>query len=225
MNSIIKRKIKIAKKTANILSIVPHIKMIALSGSVANLSAKNESDIDIFIVTRKNFIFSVRYLCVFLITIFGLKCNPKKNEFADKISLSFFLNENNLNMDRLSKNSKEENLRAKWIYEIIPMYDEHLTYLDFMDKNSWVKKYYKNYYTYMTIKTKNIKLNYILYFFKKIFELISFVGVGYIFEKIVRHIQIQRLFNFKHKYFGHEKMIINDQIIKLHCTSEDKELF
>lgn len=227
MKDLIKIKIKIAKRAVMLLKIVPNIRFIALSGSVANCSATEKSDIDLFIIAKNNYIFSTRYLCVFLLTIFNLKSIPSENKIANKICLSLFLNENNLNMDRLESNTKEEKLRAKWIYDIVPMYDEKNKYLEFVDKNSWVKKYYRDYYTHMSCKSKNITYDYFLYLIKKIFEIIMFFGIGYIFEKIVRHIQVQRLFNFKHQHLGYEKMIINDQIIKLHCCKKNghKELF
>jgi predicted nucleotidyltransferase len=216
MNKCLKHKIKIAKFAAKILQFIPYIRMISLCNSVACGNPKKDSDIDFFIVAKDKHIFTVRYAAVFLLTIFRLKPIPKKNQTKDKICLSLFLNSFNLNLDRLNQNKQQEYQRALWIADTIPIFDEAHTYLDFVDKNSWVKKYYKNYYIHMLKKNKNIKNIFIIFIVRKFIEFVFLCGIGFVLEKILRMIQIKRLFNFKHSHHGHEKMIINDQIIKLH---------
>jgi len=225
MKNYLRKKIKLAKFISKIFQIIPYIRMIAVCDSVARGTAKPESDIDLFIVAKNNHIFTTRYIAVFLITILGLKSLPKEKKIANKICLSFFLNNKHLNLDRLSKDSKEEILRAEWIMDLIPIFDESHTYLDFVDKNSWVKKINKNYYSVMIAKSKNIRSLWLLYILRKFLEFILFFGIGWILEHIVRSIQVKRLFNFKNAHFGCEKMIINDQIIKLHYIDKNGKKF
>lgn len=223
----LRKKIKIARFATRLFELIPYHKMTALCNSVAEGVADEDSDIDLFIIARNKHIYTVRYLAVFILTVFGLKSRPREGNTANKICLSIILNSSNLNLDRLNSNSKEEKLRANWIKNIVPLYDDNHTYLDFIDKNSWVKKYYPKYYSEMLSKTKDIKTSWFFFLVKKIFEIILFFGIGWVVEKIVRSIQIKRLYRFKHKHVGREKMLINDQIIKLHFLpkNDHKELF
>jgi len=227
MDKILSQKIKIAKLVVGILQYIPFIRMVALCNSITKGDVNQDSDIDFFIVTEHKYIFTVRYMAVFLITILGLKSRPDKGICKDKICLSFFLSNFSLNLDRLNRNKEEEVLRANWISNLVPVFDESNTYLDFVDKNSWVKKYDKNYYTKMASKTKNIKVSTFAFIIRKIIETISFFLIGWIVENIVRNIQINRLLRFKHSHFGEERMVINDQIIKLHykVKKESCELY
>lgn len=227
MNKCLSQKLKIARRASIILQYVPYIRLISLCNSVACGNPKEESDIDLFIVAKDKHIFTVRYATIFLLTLFGLKVEPRKGKIKDKVCVSLFLSNHSLNLDRINLNKNEEKLRAQWIMDTYPLFDEGNNYLDFLDKNSWVKKFDIHYYTKMIKKTKNIRLSSGIFIWRKFIEFILLFGIGWIIEYIVRIIQTKRLFRFKHNHFGEERMIINDQIIKLHFKSpqDEKPLF
>jgi len=227
MNNVLRQKLHIARRASKILQLIPYVRMIALCNSVATGKPKEKSDIDFFVVAKNKHIFTVRYTAVFLLAIFGLKPIPQKGKIKDRVCVSLFLGSNALNLDRLNRNKSEESQRAFWILDTIPLFDEGHTYLDFVDKNSWVKKYYRNFYTRMSQKSRDIHLSIMLFVWRKILEFILLFGIGWVIEKIVRAIQIKRLLRFKHAHFGKERMLINDQIIKLHFKrpQDKKPLF
>lgn len=219
MNKCLNQKLKIARKTSTIIQYVPYVRLISLCNSVACGTSQEESDIDLFIVAKDKHIFTVRYATIFLLTLFGLKIEPQKGKIKDKICVSLFLSDKSLNLDRLNKNKKEEKLRAQWILNTYPLFDESHSYLDFLDKNSWIKKFDSHYYLKMLKKSKNIRLSGFIFVWRKFIEFVLLFGIGWFIEYIVRLIQLKRLFRFKHAHFGEERMMINDQIIKLHFQS------
>lgn len=223
MQQLLKQKLKIAKRAAKILQVVPYIRMIALCNSVAKGKVHPDSDIDLFIIARHSHIFSVRYFTIFWLTLFGLKSYPDKGICANRVCTSFFLSDLALNLDRLNTSKRDELLRADWILNIVPIFNDSNAYMDFVDKNSWVKKYYQRYYLDMSAKSKNIKVSIGMFILRKITEFVLFFGIGWVIERIVRAIQIQRLMRFKHSHHGEERMVINDQIVKLHYFHDDKK--
>ena len=223
MTQILIQKLKIAKRAVILLQLVPYIRMIALCNSVAKGKVCAQSDIDLFIIARHNHIFTVRYFTIFFLTLFGLKTYPQKGICANRVCTSFFLSDYSLNLDRLNTGKRDRLLRADWILNLIPIFNDSNAYMDFVDKNSWIKKYYKSYYLDMSVKSRNISVSIGMFILRKMLELIFYFGIGWIVEKIVRHIQIQRLMRFKHAHHGEERMVINDQIIKLHYRSDDKK--
>lgn len=221
MNKSLQQKLAIARRVAYIFQLIPYVRMIGLCNSVACGTAKPKSDIDLFIIAKDKHIFTVRYGAVLLQTILGLKPYPDKKQSFNRISLSFFLSMNALNLDRICKNKREETMRVNWITNLVPLYDENNTYLDFIDKNSWVKKFKPKYYFDMSKRSKDIKFSFSMFVLQKIQEVILFFGLGYLIEGIVRAIQIKRLLKLKHSHTGKEKMVINDQMIKLHYIEKN----
>lgn len=77
----IKDKYQISKKKLNnwrlrlyfhLLSYFPQIKLVGLSGSMAMMNAEENDDIDLFIITAKNRLFTGRFIAVVLAKLLGL---------------------------------------------------------------------------------------------------------------------------------------------------------
>ncbi|MFK7780066.1 MAG: hypothetical protein QM490_02865 [Candidatus Gracilibacteria bacterium] len=155
---------------------IPGLKMVGIGNSVSMNSAKNSSDIDLFIVTSNNSMWLVRILITLIFQIMGIRKTNKKH--SGRFCLSFFSTIDGLDFN----NFKIENdiYLYFWIIYFKPILDYNNTYQLFLNKNaSWVdfskysdilednKKYIK--YTGKS-KLKNNKIIYILNnLFKKIF--------------------------------------------------------
>src|SRR3989338_9502543 len=60
------KKINFARKISSLLFIIPGVKIVAVTGNLAMLSADENDDIDLLVVTGKNRIWLIRFLCVVL---------------------------------------------------------------------------------------------------------------------------------------------------------------
>lgn len=56
-----------------LLSLAPQIKLIGLSGSISMMNAKEDDDIDLFIITAKNRLFTGRFIALALAQLLGLR--------------------------------------------------------------------------------------------------------------------------------------------------------
>lgn len=93
------RKIKIAKKFARIFALLPFIQTIYLVNSIGAYNLRDNSDIDFFIITKKERIWLSRFFTAGLAKI--LHKRPNKKTKRDKICLSFYLAEDNLDLSKL----------------------------------------------------------------------------------------------------------------------------
>ncbi len=93
------RKIKIARKFAKVFSYFPFVLVIYLVNSIGKYNLRNSSDIDFFIITKNKRIWLSRFFCAGLAKI--LHKRPNKKTKKDKICLSFYLSENNLDLSKL----------------------------------------------------------------------------------------------------------------------------
>ncbi|MCX7881369.1 MAG: nucleotidyltransferase domain-containing protein [Patescibacteria group bacterium] len=67
-----------------LLSFFPQIKLVGLSGSIAMMNAKEDDDIDLFIITAKNRLFTGRFIAIILAELLGLR--RKRNFQVDFVN-------------------------------------------------------------------------------------------------------------------------------------------
>jgi hypothetical protein len=98
------KKIKIAKRAAWLLHFIPSIKMIAVCN---NFYYRPQSDIDFFIITAPHRLWLTRFFATIILEIFCLRARGKKT--ADKVCLSFYLSEDNLNLESVLLKKSDSN--------------------------------------------------------------------------------------------------------------------
>lgn len=134
------KKMEIAKKASNILGFIPSIKMIAVTGSLAMGNAGDESDIDLFIITGKNLLWTTRIFAYLFICLFGIqRRSPMDKVQKDKLCLNMWLDESDL-----AWLSSRNIYTAHEIAQVIPLINKANTYEKFLSKNKWILKYWPN---------------------------------------------------------------------------------
>lgn len=128
-------KIVKAKKVARILDYIPSVELVGISGSLALRSAKSNDDIDLFIITSANFLWTTRLLCTLLLDMVGLRRRPGEKAVKDKICINMFLSSSDLSL-------KERNVyTAHEIVQMVPILNKKMMYEHFMVANKWIVKY------------------------------------------------------------------------------------
>lgn len=135
-----KLKLEKAKKVAALLSIIPSIKFIGLSGAVAVGNSDIDDDIDLFIITESNMIWTTRFITTFFLQLLGKKRSKNKKNSEDKICLNMFIANNSLSF----KKDRQDLYTAHEIVQLVPLLDKDNTYTNFIDQNKWVSKFLPN---------------------------------------------------------------------------------
>lgn len=136
-----KRKFDIAKRAANLLSRVPTIKAVALTGALAMGNATDESDIDLMIITKKDTLWITRIISLIALRFFGFDVRRYgERDEKDKLCLNIWLDETNLSWDKKRRNI----YTAHEIAQAKPLVSKQVTFDRFLDKNSWIKEYWPN---------------------------------------------------------------------------------
>ncbi len=133
------KKLEIALNATRLLKIIPTIKMIAVTGSLAMGNSTDESDIDLMIITSKNTLWITR-LCVYCMLYairYKLRRPRVKNE-RDALCLNMWLDESDLVF-------RSRNLyTAHEIAQIVPLVNKNKTYEKFLWKNKWILNWWPN---------------------------------------------------------------------------------
>ena len=134
------KKMEIAKKASEVLSLVPSVKMVSVTGSLAMADAADESDIDLFVITSANLLWITRLLVYFILKVykFDLRKAGDKNQ-KDKLCLNMWMDES-----CLSWTSPRNIYTAHEIAQIIPLINKSKTYEMFIGKNNWISNFWPN---------------------------------------------------------------------------------
>jgi len=154
------RKFKRAILVSKIFKFIPWIRMIAVGNLMGGHNLKDSSDIDFFIVAENKRIWLVRFFCAGLAKFLGLR--PQAGNSRDKICLSFYASDRAMELNGLmlnvfpnaalkgfladarNDNAKEDIYFIHWLAGLTPIYDQGGVYEKLISANPWLKNYFPN---------------------------------------------------------------------------------
>ncbi len=114
------KKFKRAERATSFLRMVPGIRMVAVSNTLAFSHSRPDSDIDLFIVTSPGSLWKSRLFGVLPFALFGLR--PAPNKERDKFCFCFFATMCGLDFSSFALKDEDPYL-AYWIASLAPLYD------------------------------------------------------------------------------------------------------
>jgi len=133
------RKLKILKGYEKFFFLVPSIKFVGITGSLAMNSASGASDIDLILITKTGTMWSSRFFLLLLLKIFSVpvrRAGVKKQK--DMLCLNMWFDESDL----VWPNSERNVFTAHEIAQIVPLINKDSTYERLISKNSWIFDYW-----------------------------------------------------------------------------------
>lgn len=208
-------KIEKARRMAWLLSWIAGVKMIAIASDVAYLNADEEADIDFFIVAEKGKIWSVRWWSVALMK--ALRQRPNQKTIKNKICLSYFVDEEHLNLEPTRLGEKDIHL-TYLLSEYLPVYDEGGYWRRFAEANRWMRNYLPN-FDYLE-ESKKYMIGARGRGLKRIFNR---VGLG---QGVYKKMQLERMAPALRECMNREdkKVIVKEGILKLHVNDRRAEV-
>ena len=126
-----------------LISLFPQIKLVGLSGSISMMNAKENDDIDLFIITAKNRLFTSRLIALVLVQSLGLRRSRdlvSSLSSKNKVCLNLFFDETKLNIPNFKKNYYV----AHEIIQMKPLINKNNIYELFLYSNRWVCDIFPN---------------------------------------------------------------------------------
>lgn len=135
-----RKKIKEAHRVARWLRLIPWVKMVAVTGSLAMKNAEKDEDIDLLVVSSRNRLWLTRALVTILTELVANRRHVGDKKFRDKVCLNMFLDEGYLKIPE----NEQDLYSAHEVCQLLPILDKDNTYKRFISANLWVKKYLAN---------------------------------------------------------------------------------
>lgn len=159
-----KRKTAIAKRVCQILSIIPTIELIGLSGSLSLGIGDINDDIDLLIICQKNSLWLTRLIVNLLLMFLGIKRNPDDKDIKDKICVNMFMETHSLGIPK----SEQDLYSVHELAFLKPLYQRNNIYQKLIDSNGWIKKYLPNAFIFSARAKETEKSIFLISFFDKI---------------------------------------------------------
>lgn len=180
------RKWKKAIKIFRILSAVPFVRAIFVSGSLAMENSKNDSDIDVIIVAKYGRIWTVRTFMTMLTFILGVRRHGDKTK--DRICLNHYITDKSLRI------SFESLYNAQSYAHLVNVYGEDgRIFKEFQEENRWIGKYILNYGFSELESVRTVRKNRTALFMSKFFGSILSGKPGDWMEKFLSGIESGRI--------------------------------
>ena len=146
-------KLLLATKAAKIISKIPTVKFVGITGALAMNNAGRDSDIDLMIITSTDTLWLTR-LCVYysLFTNHYSLRRPKVNKEKDMLCINLWLDEQDMKWSKADRNI----YTAHEIAQIVPLVNKNNVYEKFLWQNRWILNYWPN--STEVISNKDIKI-------------------------------------------------------------------
>ena len=207
------------KKIFWIMQVVPFVKMVLVSGSLALGNSKKESDVDLIITAEKGRIWTVRTFVTLLTSILGTR--RYKNKTENKICLNHYITNESL------KIPFESLYNAQSYLHLINVYDsekDKKIFKKFQQENSWIKKYVLNYEYSELGSFRSIKRNRTLNFISVFLETIFSGKRGDYLEKKLAVVQSKRIKKDKLYKKSGGRITINNSQLEFHPASHEADI-
>ncbi len=136
----VERKTAIAVSTARILSSIPTITFIGISGGLAAKNVKVDDDIDLFIITKQRRIFTTRILILMYLSLLGKRRSRLSGKTKDMICVNLLIDETAISWPE----QKRDIYIAREIAQVVPLYSINNAYKNFLKENNWISQFLPN---------------------------------------------------------------------------------
>lgn len=220
-NNIAERKFYKAIRLIKMYRLVPFVRMVAICNTLAYSNAREDSDIDLFIIAKKGKIWLARFFTILLVKLLGKR--PEYENNRDTFCLSFFIDEEHLNIENININSKDI-YTPYWVAQLMPVYDPDGLYAKFIEENKWYLKHLPN--AYPNQFSKAVKETKLCKFWEKIIgNIFSPPWINYWLDPLYRRFQYTIIdHNMKSLVNVDTRVIVNERMLKFH-SNDRREIF
>lgn len=123
-----------------LLSWIPQVRFIAFTGTVAMGNAQTKDDIDLFIITSRNRLWSGRFISLCLASMLGIRRGREERQVKNKVCLNLFFDERELKIPK----QKHTLYVAHEVLQMKPLMDKENIFTRLLGANTWIFKMFPN---------------------------------------------------------------------------------
>lgn len=209
-----------ARRMVTLLAHVPFVRMIAVCNTLGLNAAREESDIDFFIIARAGHLWCARLLCAGIAHFLGIR--PRRGHERDTVCLSFYAADTALDISSLQLPGWTPDLYlAYWITWCVPLYDDGV-FQEFFQAQTWLAACLPNSVVPHPIAWRRVILAPVSRAIKRIVEKLF---SSCVFERAARAFQLRIMpFVIREQMNGGTGVVVSDSILKFHTADRRQEI-
>ncbi len=138
-----------AMRASSVLSHIPTIELVGVSGALAMGDAKEDDDIDLFIVTAQDTLWVTRALSFLVLRFAKIPVRRfGEKDVSNKLCLNLWVDKKNLDFSE-----REEIYTAHETVQVKALFDRGGIYKKLIEANSWIEKFFPN--AFKVLKVEN----------------------------------------------------------------------
>ena len=193
------------------LTALPFVRNISVINSLALGTADSDSDIDFFVITKRQRLYTVRSIIIVLFRLLGVYKTRQK--IKDKFCFGFFVTPKNLNFEPLLIKPQDPYLLF-WMCSMRPLFGGKY-YWQLMQENQWLTGYFPNFKPMQRLSSAR-QPNIIAVAVKFLFEVALWLP-AMVAEPILRRIHIDHTFKLAENNTTASTTIAHADMLKLHA--------
>ncbi len=212
--------VEYVSKCARIWKSLPYVDAIYLANSMTFNALREESDIDLFIVTSPGRIWTARLWSAVMLFILWLKRGGK--HIRKRFCLSFYVTRDHANLQAIKLRPIDPYL-IYWLAHLVPIYQKLAEHpVNIYDDNHWLRDYLPMFSMEQVIQL-GVPLTTGMNPFKKWIERFFWGWIGDLLEALIKLIRLPLLI-WKKRRLGAigESVIIADNMLKFHADKREK---
>ena len=183
-----------------LVSRMPFVRMVAVSGSLAHLNAERSADLDLFVITAPHRVWSVTLSVLLIARLLG---------WRKRMCLNYVISENALSI------APADLFAANQIIHLRPIVG-HDVFARFIDANSFVRQFYPNFVVADPKTSRPQDL-------KTLLERVLSLGLASLFEKAARWIYGRHLARKSATWLSRDQVRLEPECLKLHTSSHRRD--
>jgi len=205
---------KKARHAFRALSLVPFVRGVFVSGSLAMENSKDDSDIDIIVVGKYGRIWTVRTFMTLLTFLMGVRRHGEKTR--DRICLNHYITDASLCIPFESLYNAQSYVHMVNVYA-----EDGDVFRRFQAENGWIKKYVPDYEAATLMSTRILRRNGILLRIARWGELALGGAAGDKLEKLFAAVESNRIRRDPLFAKGGGRITIDDKQLEFHPDSHE----
>lgn len=125
-----------------ILTTIPTICLVGVTGGLAVNNADNEDDIDLLIIAKHNTLWITRFISTILIELFSKRRHPLDMQVKNAVCLNMFLTDRSLQIAK----TEQGWYTAHEVLQMVPLWDRHHMYTKYLRANMWTRQWFATRY-------------------------------------------------------------------------------
>jgi len=211
------QKWEITRRASVLASRIPFLKLFAVCNTMGYGVAKEESDVDVFVVAGPGRVWTTRLLLTALLHLARLRRHG--SQIRSRICLSFYVTTDALSMVPLALDDGSDPYLAWWVGSVVPLVDRG-AYADFITANRpFVERYRQQ---FPLRERPPIAVNHGAWGMghgtRTVFEWILAGWVGDLAESLVRLLQYKKIKRSSHGKTRENRtaVVVSDHVLKFH---------